>query len=237
MAPRRHRAVQGAPRVFGATAVVLLVLAGACYPNPDDLRGDVSGTGGKFSGAAGGHGGTVGGAGGGMTTQCGVPACGGNLLGNWSFVNSCSAAALGDCAGEVLDASAVHRTGTITFNAAGTYSTTETDTGTFTFDVPTACLSGATCGALQSGFVGSASSTFSSAACTTTATGCHCLLGALGAPVTITGTYVASGSSVTSTSSTGVVDADTYCVQGSILHLIYPTSTPAVPDEAVLMKQ
>ncbi len=223
--------------------MVLLWLAGACYPNPDDLRGGVSGSGGKsgpagFSGAAGGHGG----AGGGMTTQCGVPACGGNLLGTWSFVNSCSAAGLGDCAGEVLDASSIHRSGTITFNAIGSYSTTETDTGTFTFDVPAACLSGATCADLQSvyqgpGYVGSPDPTFSSATCATTATGCHCLLGALGAPVTITGTYVASGTSVTSTSSTGVADADTYCVQGSILHLIYATSTPAVPDEAVFMKQ
>jgi hypothetical protein len=237
--------------------VLLLALTGACYPNPDDLRtGGGSGSGGQASGGisgaagssgVGGHvdagaGGTRGGTGGAMTTQCGGPACGGNLLGTWAFVNSCSAPTTLDCAGEAFDASSVHRAGTITFNSGGTYSTTETDTGTFIFDVPSSCLNGATCAALQTvyqgaGYVGSPNPTFSSATCTTTSTGCRCLLGALGVPMTITGTYVASGSSVTSTSSTGVVNADTYCVTGTILHLIYPTSTPAVPDESVLMKQ
>ena len=207
--------------------------------------GGAVGAGGKVgSGGAIGTGGGfgAGGSGGAMTSQCGGPACGGNLLGTWSFVNRCSATAAGDCAGEVLDASGVHQTGTVTFNSNGTYSTTETDTGTFVFDVPSACLNSATCADLQTaylgpGFVGQPNPTLSSAACSTTTTGCRCLLGALGAPQTDTGTYVASGTSVTTTSTTGTVNADTYCVTGSILHLIYPTSTPAMPDESVFTKQ
>lgn len=237
------------------TAALLVALAGACYPNPEDLRGGSgSGSGGQASGGVsgaagasgvGGHvgaGGMPGGTGGAMTTQCGGTACGGNLLGTWAFFKSCPAPTTFDCAGEVLDASGVHRAGTLAFESNGTYATTETDTGTFIFDVPSTCLSGGSCASLQAvyqgaGYVGPPNPTFSSATCTTTTTGCHCLLGALGIPMTITGTYVTSGNSVTSTSSTGVVDADTYCVTGTILRLIYPTSTPAVPDESLLMKQ
>jgi len=184
---------------------------------------------------------STGGSGGAGTTQCGGPACGGNLLGTWTYFNTCSSLAYGDCAGEVLDASGVHRAGTLTFNNGGTYSTTVTDTGTFIFDWPTACLNGTTCAQLQvvyqgAGYVGQPNPTFSSATCSTTTTGCRCFLGALGTPQIETGTYVASGTSVTTTSSTGAVNADTYCVSGSILHLIYADSTPAMPDESVFTK-
>ncbi len=260
MAARGHdprRATGG----FGALVCALLGLA-ACYPDPDDLRASRSGSGGSSSasgGAPGGLGGSVapgagghtgaggavgaGGSGGAVTSQCGGPPCGGNLVGTWSFINSCSASApSADCAGEVLDASGIHRAGTLAFNSDATYSTTETDTGTFVFDIPSACLSGATCAMLQAvyqgpGYVGQPNPTFSSASCTTTTIGCRCLLGALGLPRTETGTYVVSGTSVSSTSSSGVSNADTFCVTGTVLHLIYADSTPAVPDELVLTKQ
>jgi hypothetical protein len=140
----------------------------------------------------------------------------------------------GDC-GEVIDASGVHRSGTVTFNANGTYSTIQTDTGTFIVDEPAACLSGATCAQFQDGLAAQ-SSVFSSAACSTTTIGCHCLLGALGTQQMETGTYSASGTSVTTTSSTGTINDDTYCVNGSSLRLIYPGSTPAMPDESVFTK-
>ncbi len=55
--------------------------------------------------------------------------------------------------------------------------------------------------------------------------------------MTVTGSYVVSGTSLTLTTSTGVVDADTFCVSGSDLHIIYPDSTVSAPDEAVLIKQ
>lgn len=242
----------------GLLAVALLALTVACYPNPDDLRvahgaggsggasGGSPGAGGRagMSGALGGSGppgagGRVGagGSGGAGTTQCGVNACGGNLVGTWKYSNTCSPTAFGDCAGETIDASGVHRVGTLTFNANGTYSTTVTDSGTFILDLATACLSGLACTDVQSAFLGQSPATVSSATCSATATGCHCLLGALGTQQTDTGTYSTSGTSVTLSSSTGGVDTDAYCVTGSILHLIYSDSTPAMPDESVLTKQ
>ncbi len=247
MAARGESAVR--PSTVGAVA--LLVLQAACYPNPDDLRvtqsgggsggasggspvGGAGGLGGSGPGT-GGHVGTGGmvGAGGAGSMACGGPACGGNVLGTWTYVNTCSALGYGDC-GEVINASGVHRSGTVTFNANGTYSTIVTDTGTFILDEPAACLDGATCAEFQAA---PAVQAFSSAACSTTATGCHCLLGALGTPQAETGTYVANGVSLTTTSSTGSVNADTYCVNGSTLRLIYPTSTAAMPDESVFTKQ
>jgi len=246
----------------GALACALAALAAACYPNPDDLRSNRSGASGGTSGAVGGSngsggtstgaggngpgaGGSLGAGGGAPSAQCGKPACGGSVLGNWAFVSSCSSVTsqeVANCPGGTIDASGVHRSGSISFSANSTYSTTETDTGSFIFDAPTACLGGGTCAALEAAFqepgsVGQPNPTFSSATCSTTATGCRCTLGALGMPMTITGTYVSSGTALTLTTSTGVVDADTFCVAGSNLHLIYPDSTPSVPDEAVFMKQ
>jgi hypothetical protein len=244
----RHDADRGRA---GAVALAMLALA-ACYPNPAALRVDRSGRGsggatGSAGMGAGGHdgvGGAPGTAGnGGGNNQCGAPACGGSLLGTWTFTTSCMGVLPVDtCAGEMIDTSGIHRAGTLTFNGNGTYSTTETDTGTFVFDFPAACLGGVTCAALQTtyqgpGYVGQPNPTFSSATCSTTATGCRCLLGALGMPQTDTGTYVVNGTSVTATSAMGGVAADTFCVSGSTLHMIYADSTPSSPDELFLTKQ
>jgi hypothetical protein len=259
MPGRAHDAERAHTGGIAVLACALLGLSVACYPNPDDLRANRSGSGsggapsglGGGSPGAGGHTGTGGvvgagggvGAGGAGTTQCGGPPCGGNLLGTWSYLNSCAGTTVStDCAGEMLDASGIHRAGTLTFNGNGTYSTTETDTGTFVFDVTSSCISGATCASLQMvyqgpGFVAPPNPTFSSASCITTATGCRCYLGALGTPGTFTGTYVVSGTSVALTSSTGDVNANTFCVTGTIMHMIYADNTPAVPDELVLTKQ
>jgi hypothetical protein len=238
---------------FGALAVALLALPVACYPNPDDLRvvrgaggasGGSSGAAGGAAGISGGLGGSgppgtggrvgVGGSGGSGNPQCGAPACGGNLLGTWTYASDCALLVHGDC-GETIDASGVHRSETLIFNASGTYSIVTTDTGTFVLDEPAACLGGATCADFQAGLA-METSVFSSAICSTTTAGCHCLLGALGRPQTDTGTYIASGTAVTTTSSTGTANADTYCVSGSSLRLIYPGSTPAMPDESLFTK-
>jgi len=238
-------------RAGGVGALVLATFAVlACYPNPDDLRVDRSGigSGGHSSGGSSGAGGHTGAGGavgaGGASAMCGAPACGGNLLGTWTFVNSCvGTLPVNTCAGATVDGRGTQRAGTLTFNSNGTYSQTETDTGTFILDAPTSCLGGGTCADLQTaylgpGFVGAPNPTLSSATCSTTATGCRCLLGALGTPLTDTGTYVASGTSITATSSTGGVSPDTYCVVGSTLHMIYSDSTPPTGiDELTLMKQ
>jgi hypothetical protein len=259
MAGRGHDADRGRAGGVGAMALAMLAL-GACYPNPDALRVDRSGSGsggtlGALGGATGsagmtgaaghtGAGGAVGvGGNGGANTQCGAPACGGNPVGTWAFTNSCMGVSpLSSCTGGGVDSTGVHRAGTLTFNSDGSYSTTETDTGTFILNVPTSCLGTDTCATLQTtyqgpGFVAPPNPTLSSATCSTTAAGCRCVLGALGMPLTQTGTYVVSGTSVTATSTAGGVSFDTFCVTGSILHMIYADSTSSNPDELFLMKQ
>ena len=196
------------------------------------MSGGLGGSGPPGAGGRVGAGGS--GSGGAGNPQCGAPACGGNLLGTWTFASDCSLVGHGDC-GEVIDASGVHRLGTLTFSANGTYATTETDTGSFIVDEPAVCLGGATCAQFQAGLA-QETSVFSSATCSTTATGCHCLLGALGTQQTETGTYSASGTSVTTTSSTGTVNGEAYCVSGLSLRLIFPDSTPAMLDESVFTK-
>jgi hypothetical protein len=232
-----------------------MVALGACYPNADALRVDRSGSGsggtsgglGGATGAAGhtGAGGALGTAGsGGANTQCGAPACGGNPVGTWTFTTSClGVSPISSCTGGGVDTTGVHRAGTITFNSDGTYSTTETDTGTFILNVPTSCLgTTSTCATLQTtyqgpGYVMPPNATLSSATCGTTATGCRCVLGALGMPLTQAGTYAVTGTTLTASSSTGGVSVDTFCVTGSILHMIYADSTPSNPDELFLIKQ
>src|SRR3954469_2425587 len=146
MAGRGHDRDRGRAGGVGATALAMLAL-GACYPNPDALRVDRSGRGsggtpgavGGATGSAGhtGAGGAVGvGGNGGANTACGAPACGGNPLGTWIFANGCMGVSpLSSCTTGGVDSSGVHRAGTLTFNSDGTYSTTETDTGTFIVDV------------------------------------------------------------------------------------------------------
>jgi hypothetical protein len=257
MAGTSHDADRG--RAGGVGALALLMLA-ACYPDPDALRVDSSGSGsggtvGATGGAngsagmtgAGGHtgaGGAVGAGGnGGANTQCGAPACGGNPTGAWTFTSGCMGVLpLSSCATGGVDTSGVHRAGTLTFNSDGSYSTTETDTGAFVVNVPQSCLGTGTCASLQAvyqgaGYVAPPNPTLSSATCSTTTTGCRCLLGVLGMAVTQGGTYLVSGTSVTATSSTGAVSIDTFCVSGKSLHMIYADSTPSSPDELFLMMQ
>jgi hypothetical protein len=242
--------------------LLLVAVGAACYPNPDDLReGGGSGGIGGASGGVGGHfgaggalgaagsfgvggrlgtgGAGVGGGSGSTIGRCGAPACGGNLVGNWAFTVSCVPTTMGDssCPTQTINGSGVQRSGTLTLNGNGTYALDETDSGTFVVDTPTSCLSGATCAQFQAAFQ-VPNATFSSATCSATVTGCRCNLVAVPARTTESGTYVTSGTTVTTTSSAGVVSVYGYCTDGSTtLRVIFPSSTPANPNEAVLTKR
>jgi hypothetical protein len=242
----------GARRTQIRWLVPLLFSAGgaACYPNPDDLRegGHVSGGTGGALGAGGsfgaggrfGVGGAgVGGGAGSSVGRCGAPACGGNLVGTWAFAVSCAATTMGDstCPTETISAAGVQRSGLAVFNANGTYSVDETDTGTFVADRPASCLAGATCADLQAAYQ-APNATFSSVTCTATVTGCRCNFVLVPAQSVESGSYVTSGTKVTTTSTAGVINLNDYCTDGSTtLRVIYPSSTPANPDETVFSKR
>ena len=247
---------------LGWLAPLLLSAVGvACYPNPDDLRegrsggsgGMAGGVGGRFgmggspgtagSSGVGGRFGTggagVGGSGGSAIGRCGAPACGGNIVGTWAFAVSCAATTMDDpsCPTETLNSSGVQRSGTAVFNGDGTYSSDETDSGNFVVDTPASCLAGATCADLQAAYR-APNATLSSVTCSTTVTGCRCTLVLVPARSTESGTYTTSVTRLTTTSSDGVINMNDYCTDGATtLRVIYPSSTPANPDEAVLTRR
>jgi hypothetical protein len=157
---------------------------------------------------------------GGGSGSCGGLACGGDLVGTWTITHICngtpSSSSTGTCQTSA-DTSQLKETGTITFNADGTYSTSLTIGGSVRETIETSCL-GITCDEETARLA--QSTLYSSATCTTIGTTCSCVLVYAGQTLAGTGTYVTQGTSVSvmsagSTSST----ADSYCVLGSTLTL------------------
>ena len=122
--------------------------------------------------------------------------------------------------------------GTVTFDANLTYSSSTATTASVQSAVPMSCLpSGATCSDENSTIDAGGESV--SQTCVASASNCVCNLSETLAAMTITGTYSTSGTMVTTNASTGTASTSGYCVQGNTLYLIANamtaggTSTPA----------
>jgi hypothetical protein len=106
--------------------------------------------------------------------------------------------------------------GTLSFAADGSYSTTLTQTGTAVEIIPKSCLGGLGCDAIQDALRGS--SLIAAATCVDDGTNCNCNLTYSPTPIAATGTYTASGGTLTTTpSSTGTSADSLYCVSGNQL--------------------
>ena len=173
------------------------------------------------SGASG-NGGQGFGVGGAM--MCGqVAPCGGDLTGTWNITAACvTAVGTKDlesaCPGLGVDVTAVSISGTETFNSDMTYTSMQTDKETISENVPGSCLNGRSCSTVESSLQQSGAS----ASCTGSAS-CSCTVQKTSVD-SESGTYTVSGNTVTAVSSTGMTTTSSYCVMGSILHLIV-TST------------
>jgi hypothetical protein len=181
--------------------------------------------------AAIGCGGSSGGTPGGQVGNCmSVAACGGNLVGTWKIVDSCSAGTLSpnpSCPGETTQVSSLSVSGTYVFNGDGTYSASLSETASETITIPTSCLSTSTipvtCDELSMGLTGPVSTSddagtgSTTGMCTTANGSCNCgfrlsLSDAMGR-----GTYATSGDTVTLDKSNA---SEIYCVSGSTLYLL-----------------
>jgi hypothetical protein len=93
----------------------------------------------------------------------------------------------------------------------------------FNWNVPTSCLGGMTCAALNAAIQASQQQNpdpaIQSITCVGTGT---CVCRFVGTPQTEneTGTYTTSGTAITTTASGGTVDSGDYCVQGDTIHIV-----------------
>jgi hypothetical protein len=172
------------------------------------------------SGGVGGHATGTGGSGGNGASCPSVSPCGGNLVGTWKVTQTCLTATgnLGNlCDGGDAPANlAFSFSGTLTFNADGTYSSALTGSETAHEYFPSGCAPfGATCAQLGQQVIdgGSISCSLDSAG------GCTCDSMAPARDSSQSGTYATSGSTV-STTHDGTTSVASYCVQGSVLYEI-----------------
>jgi hypothetical protein len=183
--------------------------------------GGRSGQTGAAGSGGGGAGGQAGGTGGG-NASCATPsACGGDIVGTWRVTQSCLTATKdlsSVCAGASADI-AYMLTGTVTYNADGTYGSALTGASTIHEHYESGCAPfGLTCAQLgQSVLPAIDAGTVISASCSMDAAGgCSC---DSVTPLTTTntvGTYSTSGGTLTSTHD-GMTSTSSYCVQGGIL--------------------
>jgi hypothetical protein len=192
-----------------------------------------------------------GGDGGGPAATCGeVPPCGGQVVGDWRFAEVCEStasvaaskasfstmAAQSWCVGQTLVGIESQASGSLVFDADGTYALALVFGGYLDINYPASCLAGLSCADATAGFQSQIDDgTFSlrnvtSIACTGTS-GCLCRA-TVDAPQYETGTYATSGSVVTFTASNGAAIDKSYCVEGNALHIV-KTSTGSTGQTAI----
>lgn len=183
---------------------------------------------------------------------CGAAsACGGDIVGTWQVSSSCLAVDTSSmmdstsCPGETASASGTKITGTISYNADKTYSSTLTTSGSVVVTLPASCLTQqgvtVTCAQLQQALSGAMSSTFSSVTCAESGGGCACSVGLNPVTATQTGSYSTAAGVLTQTETGGSPDDSNYCVQGNTLTISPGSGSNAmsngVTGSIVLTKQ
>jgi hypothetical protein len=160
--------------------------------------------------------------------NCGrVAPCGGDIVGDWTFVDACLSipgSPLGaDCPSAVFEPADLHATGNVSYRADLTFSGTLTLSGSMTFTIPPSCttIQGVTftCAqfeqSLRQSMANDPTPTIQSVSCSDSA-GCRCVFVMIPQTIPASGTYTTSGTTLQqSTSTTGAQ----YCVQGSELHI------------------
>ena len=156
-----------------------------------------------------------------------VSACGGDIVGTWTVVAVCSSGSASEmgCTGLSSHLDSLTGKGTIAFNADMTYSASLDISESLTIVFPAACVPASTsCTDLAQSFSGSPQPVTVSGACSSSNHGCTCSLDLQYRPNDSAGTYVVSGSTLTTTPSSAGADisilGNGFCVRGSTLHLI-----------------
>jgi len=155
--------------------------------------------------------------------------CGGNITGTWNVTQACETASVtpssGLCAAETVQAGPVTISGTATFNSDMTYTIALNESVTETLSIPASCLTVAgttlTCAELSETINGAEGSDAGGPefSCSTAGSGCTCTI-IDAEPISESGTYATSGSTLTTTPSSGGGGSANYCVSGNSLHVI-----------------
>jgi hypothetical protein len=179
------------------------------------------------------------GGGGDPAATCGkVPPCGGEVVGDWTFVATCDSAASVAaikarfaasaaqtwCPTQTIVGIAPAASGSLVLDAAGTYTLTLVASGTMDINYPASCIAPATCADATAGFQAQVDDgTFpipavTSIACTGSSNCvCHATIES---PRYEAGTYASSGSVLTFTLASGIETNKSYCVDGNALHIV-----------------
>jgi len=208
-----------------------------------------SGTGGAAggSGATGGSSAAGGTAGASPSGACGqVEPCGGSLDGVWNVTGACvnntafmvalQKALTAGCGLVSVNSAGVIATGSIGFTQATmTYTSNLTETGTFQYSIPMACLNGQTCAGYAAALLQQTNTLSASCSGTTT---CACTLTSQEVR-NESGTYTTGGTTVTLTSSLGTQSTGPYCVEGTSMHLldVDASNQTTVIDDSVFTKE
>jgi len=158
-------------------------------------------------------------------------ACGGDIVGEWRITASCLKVSgtfpLNGCTAPATVSGSVNITGTASYRADLTYTTTGTLTGSESVLYPAACLGalGVTCANLNQAVSAGATGTTGSCASTSDG-GCRCNLTPAPDASNETGTYSTSGGTlITTPAGSPPSDPGGYCVQGNRLDM---TPTPSM---------
>jgi hypothetical protein len=168
--------------------------------------------------------------------SCGkVQPCGGNPVGSWKIVASClDTSALSDalvaglsssgCTGVTVQSSHAKQTGSATFNADMTYSSSLTTSFDATLLVPSSCITQGgftlTCDQLNQALKQAMNDEIGDVTCTKASGGCSCKMVAPPNTVDENGTYTVSGTRIAKTSDAVTDSGGEFCVQDDELHMI-----------------
>ena len=197
---------------------------------------------------------------GGLPATCGnVQPCAGDVVGNWTFTETCQSSArfaasamkfstMAEqtwCPGQTLVGIEPEASGSLMLAGDGTYTLAVAFGGYIDINYPASCIAGASCDDATAGFQAQIEAgsfpnpSVTSIACSGSSS-CLCHAAVDGTQYA-SGTYAISGNVLTFTAATGVVTNKGYCVAGSTLHIL-DTSTgstgqTAVDSDLVAMKQ
>ena len=197
---------------------------------------------------------------GGASLMCGsVQPCGGDVVGNWTFVEDCESpanvAAIKTafantvdptwCAIATLTGIEPQASGSFLFDAAGNYSLDLTFAGFFDIEYPASCLVAFNCDDLTTELQSEIDAgvfpvpSASSVSCTGTSS-CLCRA-AVSSEQSQSGTYSVSGSVVTLYSTNGGVLPKSFCIAEDALHILGTstgsTGQTTIDSDAIAVKQ
>ena len=165
--------------------------------------------------------------------------CGGDVVGTWQIEQSCIATLMGvaSCAGLIADGTGLTQTGSMTFGADMTYSSTSTTSGTLKTVYPTECTAGLSCTDLATALSAGLPAGYSAPDCTTVASGCSCTFQVSGQTTADSGTYTLSGNTLTQKRTNGGSLAIDYCVRDRALTMVAQNPGTSTQAQTVLLEK